>query len=271
MQSGEASKNSSHGPKYRLTSELNQEIGTEAIADLVLKSRVENLTVEQLLAVSGDVSSFIHEKTRKRRVQLPETATRPTATNALLSAPATAIEGDVNAVTTDTFYALPSGQAKTILDDELQVTATFDDGSELNLMSEGTWRHMSHPVDMEINWRINGYDTEAAQEELAARGYTQEKGNLLGVCHDVVVEIGGIAVKAHIFVVRHLRGDLILGRPWARSAKAQFTNEEDGQYTLRIKSPDGRRQIQLCIAPANHERNRAFVRSPIQELKSAKV
>ena len=69
----------------------------------------------------------------------------------------------------------------------------------------------------------------------------------------VTVDVGRIAIKAHMFIVKRLRSDLILGRLWARSARAQFTNEDDGQYTIRIKSPDKRCQVKFCIVPAVHE------------------
>jgi len=75
-----------------------------------------------------------------------------------------------------------------------------------------------------------------------------------------MVDIGGIEVKQHIFVVRYLPARLILGRPWGHSARAVFTNEDDGSYTVTIKSADDMREVKLLASPAEHKRNREFVR-----------
>ena len=91
------------------------------------------------------------------------------------------------------------------------------------------------------------------------------KGNLLGVCHDVLVDVGGVAVKQHIFVVKHLNSDLILGRPWGRMTRAQMTNKDDGSYVVKIKSTDGRRIVEFIAVPAQHERIREHVR-PADEI-----
>ena len=74
------------------------------------------------------------------------------------------------------------------------------------------------------------------------------------------MEIGGIEIKQHIFVVEHTNADLILGMPWRRSARAETTIEDDGSYMVKIKSQDERRIVKWIAAPAEHERNREFTR-----------
>jgi hypothetical protein len=84
----------------------------------------------------------------------------------------------------------------------------------------------------------------------------------MGVCHNVTVDVGGVLVKQHIFVVRQLgSAEVILGRPWERAVRAQKTNKDDGSFHVKIKSPDGRRIVEFVAIPAQHERNREFVRS----------
>jgi len=48
----------------------------------------------------------------------------------------------------------------------------------------------------------------------------------IGVCCDVSVDIGGVEVKQHIFVVQHSNHDLILGQLWERVG-----NVLRGQYS----------------------------------------
>ena len=42
--------------------------------------------------------------------------------------------------------------------------------------------------------------------------------------------------------------------------RAEYINEDDGSYTVKIKSPDGLRMARFCAVKAEHERNREFVR-----------
>ena len=66
-------------------------------------------------------------------------------------------------------------------------------------------------------------------------------------------------------MVEYCNSDLILGRPWERSVRAQYINEDDGSYTVIIKSPDGRRVVQFCAVKGEHERNREYVRHAEEE------
>ena len=156
------------------------------------------------------------------------------------------------------YYAISASCAVVVLDDKIRVESLLDDGSELNLMAEEVYKQLGHPIDGNIHWRINGFDSRV-EEELDER-YGVDRGNVLGVLHNVMVDIGGIEVKQHIFVIRYLPAKLILGRPWGRSAYAVFANEDDGSYTVTIRSPDRMREVKFLASPAEHKRNREFVR-----------
>jgi len=241
-------------PKYRLGSELSQTITTEEVGKKIMEAPIQ-LRMSELLAVSTDVSNFIHEQTRKKRIPITEAASQAMLKENMedvVSADANLTQ--VSAVE-KSLYACPSARTKACLDDKIEVEALLDDGSELNIMAKA-FEQLQHTIDTEINWRINGYDTKA-EEEIAD---LEKKGNLIGVCHDVLVDIGGVAVKQHIFVVRHLSTDLILGRPWERMTRAQKTNRDDGSYVIKIKSPNGRRMVEFIAVPAQHERIREYVR-----------
>src|SRR5579859_5333975 len=90
----------------------------------------------------------------------------------------------------------------------------------------------------------------------------------LGVCHDVPVDIGGVMVKTHVFVVKHAAQDLLLGRPWEREARAIFTNADNGDYLCTIRSQDGRRVVDFCAARGQHPRNRQHARGVDGEFPS---
>jgi hypothetical protein len=89
----------------------------------------------------------------------------------------------------------------------------------------------------------------------------KRRGNLIGVRHGVLVDVGGVEVKQHIFVVHQLGNtDLILGRPWERMVRAQKINMDDGSYKIQIKSLDGTRKVEFIAVSVQHERIREFVR-----------
>ena len=245
--------------KFRLASELNQMVTTEEVGKKVMDAPIQ-LKMCELLAVSAEVSNYIHDQTRKRRV--------PIVSDGISSriSPADDSTKDVSAnenltqssAAGKSLYACPSARAKVCLNDELQVESLLDDGSELNIMAKRTFEQLQHPIDTNVNWRINGYDVKA-EDEIMELG---KGGNLIGVCHDVLVDVGGVAVKQHIFVVKYLNSDLILGRPWGRTTRAQMTNKDDGSYVVKIKSTDGRRIVEFIAVPAQHERIREYVRAP---------
>jgi len=83
----------------------------------------------------------------------------------------------------------------------------------------------------------------------------------IGVCCDVSVDIGGVEVKQHIFVVEHSNHDLILGQLWERVG-----NVLRGQYSsmkrlalLLFGSKVGTMR-QFCAVGADRERNGAFAK-----------
>src|SRR5438046_826317 len=153
--------------KFRLASELNQTVTTEAVGRKVMDAPIQ-LRMCELLAVSTEVANYIHDQTRKRRVPIPPDS----VSNRISPTEDAAMEIIVSANTDLTqlgaveksLYACPSARAKVCLDDELQVEALLDDGSELNIMVKRAFDQLQHPIDTSINWRINGYDAKAEDE-----------------------------------------------------------------------------------------------------------
>jgi hypothetical protein len=250
-------------PKFRLASELNQTITTEDVGKKIMEAPIQ-LRMCELLAVSPEVANLIHDQTRRRRipVDLNANATQPQSAD---DVPIGVTEASVNAVQTPgiskPLYACPSARTKVFLNDEVQAEGLLDDGSELNLMDRKVFETLQHPIDVDIDWKIHGYDSDVAKAEKEI-AELEKKGNLIGVCHNVAVDVGGVVVKQHLFVVRQLASaEVILGRPWERAVRAQKTNMDDGSFHIKIKSPDGRRIVEFIAVPSQHERIREFVRA----------
>jgi len=122
------------------------------------------------------------------------------------------------------------------------------------MMPRRVFERLEIPIDIDIHWWIDTYDYKT-------NGKLDEHGPI-GVCHEVFVDISGVEVKQLIFIVEHCNNDLILGRPWERMVRAEYINEDDGSFTVQIKSLDGSRIVQFCGVKAKHERNQKFVRYP---------
>jgi hypothetical protein len=236
--------------KFRLASELNQTVSTSQIGEKIMDTPVQ-LSMREILAVSSEVAGYLHDQTRKRRVPIDSPVSAATSA-AVVSSSVLDANVNVNSGHLKQLYACPSGRAKVTLDRELSVYSLLDNGSEVNMMPRRVFEQMDLPIDTEIRWRIDTYDSKTNAE-------LDEHGPV-GVCHDVPVDIGGVEVKQPIFIVEYCNNDLILGRPWERMVRAEYVNEDDGSYTVKIKSPDGRRMVQFCAVKAEHERNREFAR-----------
>jgi len=191
-------------PKYGLQSELGKSISVAEVGEKIMNAPIM-LSIKEFLAVSPEMSGYIYEQIRRKRIPVEDSATTS----------ATEYEADVQVATIDNvskpYYAIPSGRAVVVLDDKIHVESLLDNGSELNVMAEDVYKELGHPIDRNIHWRINRFDSKV-EEELDER-YGVDRGNVLSVLHNVMVDIGGIEVKQHIFIIRYLPAKLILGRP----------------------------------------------------------
>jgi hypothetical protein len=235
--------------KFRLASKLQESVNIDDIGNNIMDTKV-NLSLEEVFAISPDLSSWVNDRTKRTRHPVNST------TNTVSAGGDATLAASVHAVQTQPLYACPSGRARTLVNAKTEVSALLDDGSELNLMPRRTWEQLNAPIDTDINWRINGYNSKGST------GSETEFSGPLGVCHDILVSIGGVEVRLPIFVVEDSNQDLLLGRPWGRLVRAEFKNEDNGDYSCFIKSPDGRRQARFIAAKGDHERNRIYAREP---------
>ena len=233
--------------RYQLRSDFQEQVSMERFGNEVMDQPLGGVTMRKLMAVSNEFNDWVCDHGRRKRRPIEPTVT----TNTLSSMATDDSTVSVNTVMLGPLYACPSGYARVVLNQEIEISdALLDNGSEVNLMPEWIFKQTTLPIDTEIDWKISSFDS----------GTSPERKNVLGVCHDVPVNVGGVEERIHIFVVKNSAQKLLLGRPWEREVRAQFTNEDDGTYTVVIKSKDGGRRVKFTAVQANHERNREFVR-----------
>jgi len=237
--------------KFRLASELSETVTVAQVGEQLMDTPVQ-LSMRQVMAVAPDLAGYMHDQTRKRRIPVDATASSalagipPDLPRLLPETSASINSAQINR----TFYACPSGHAKATIDQQVKVKALMDNGSEVNMMPRRVFETLDLPIDTDIRWRINTYNSDTDLEDHGP----------VGVCHSVPIDVGGVEINQPVFVVEHANQDLLLGRPWERAVRAEYINEDDGSLTARIKSPDGRRVVQFCACKAEHERNREYAR-----------
>jgi len=116
-----------------------------------------------------------------------------------------------------------------------------------------TFKHLNYLIDTDIKWRINSFHGQDGN------------GGVIGVCHDLRVNVGEVEVRTPVFVVDECNQDLLLGWPWERAVQASMINERDGSVTWEIRSADGRRVVRFVGVTGEHERNRSYARLPDEE------
>ena len=138
--------------KYQLLSKLSEVKSIEDIGSKILETPV-TIPLSELLSVSSDLSTFIHDQTRKRRVPV-ETPKAQTTTAAPNSIPTQRVNNSatVNNISSgESLYACPSRRVKATIDGTTQMEVLLDNGSEVNLMPKRTFDKLNFPIDKILN------------------------------------------------------------------------------------------------------------------------
>ena len=126
--------------KFRLGSDLHEQIDMEKLTEKVLQTQV-TLGLNELLRVVQELSENMGSTIRKKRLPI----IKPSVVSS------TTIEPEA-------LYACVSGKARATVDNALKADALLDGGSEVCLMPKRIFEKMDLPIDTDIHWRINGYD-----------------------------------------------------------------------------------------------------------------
>ena len=227
-------------PKFKLATNVQGQADIPTVGGKLLEAPV-TLTLRELLSTSSDLSSYLVDSCRRRRIPV----SRPSTT-------AGTVEVESISAMEAPLYACVSPRVKVTMEDRIHLEALVDGGAEICLMPRRTFERLGLAIDVDIDWVIRAFD-DRARKDVTNR-------NCIGVCHEVRLSVGGVVVKMPVFVVESAGHDLIHGRPWERFVRAVHTNGDDGALITKIQSPDGKKIVQIVTAPATHERNRACVR-----------
>jgi hypothetical protein len=106
------------------------------------------LSVHEILTVSSEISRYLHDQTRKRRIPVDSTPILVVANVTSLSS--SIINADVNSGYLMQLYACPLGHVKVTIDQHVKAESLLDNGSEVNMMPRHIFERTNLPIDTEI-------------------------------------------------------------------------------------------------------------------------
>jgi len=96
-------------------------------------------------------------------------------------------------------YACASPKCKG-RNEDIKFEMLIDSDTELCLMSGEVFEELGIPIDFSIDWSVGSVNSQ--------------KTKAYGICHDVLMAVGGNIARCRFFVLENLLHDMILGRPW---------------------------------------------------------
>ena len=123
-----------------------------------------------------------------------------------------------------------------------------DSRSEINVMPRRIQEMCGLPIDTSRHAKWN--------MKMAAAGAVAQ---MLGICWDCPVQIGGVVLNIPIFVHEAADYDCLLGTPFEIASRMDTMTKDDGSRWHRIFSVDGVKSVQYCGARGDDPRNQMDV------------
>jgi hypothetical protein len=115
-------------PKYRLQSELGKTISITDVGEKIMNAPIQ-LSIKEFLAVLPEMSGYIHEQTRRKRVPRDDVDSNTSINEIDVGVNTTSVMPGGKAFRP--FYAIPSGRTLVVLDDKVRTECLLDDGNQL--------------------------------------------------------------------------------------------------------------------------------------------
>ncbi|KAF9516226.1 hypothetical protein BS47DRAFT_1390861 [Hydnum rufescens UP504] len=112
----------------------------------------------------------------------------------------------------------------------------IDSGSELNMMVLSTQAKLELPMD-------------PSGKDWILRGVSGHQVNLVGLCHDVPIQVGGVPLPHNFFITSDNIGqkDIILGQPWLFSYSARIEYAHGEGMNLQVWKDGDREGRSVCV------------------------
>ena len=118
---------------------------------------------------------------------------------------------EINLVLIPKYLAMVTAKITATIAGRCSVEMLLDSGSELNIMAQEIQEDLRLPLDLSgTSWSL--------------RGIAEQPVNLIGLCCNIPVEIGGFAFPHNFFISKDTLGkkDIIIGQPWLLNHAVRF-------------------------------------------------
>lgn len=219
-----------HRPK--LVDELKSSAQPEVMLNKILDQPVSGVTTREILANSPNLLRMVFK-------YLDSPGTKPPKSEE----PAVTRVGSlgVRKRTEELFYSVATPKIKVRINEECLVQAMVDSGAEVSVMTRDIAEDAKLPI------------TPSPDLTLIAHG--GEKKWFAGVCENTPIQIGGITIYAHIFVVEDADIPLILGMPFIFDSRLSLVREGNAQYAV-IPDPDTNKALRVRVLQEDDVANR---------------
>jgi hypothetical protein len=229
---------------------LDSEKLVEETMKLVMENEIKGITLQHLIGVSGPLRKEIETKVKTKRVafDLPQENKMVShvalhglhSSNRLLPLPKVKC-----------FVSCETPKVKGTVNG-VELTCYIDPGSEINLIPMSTFKKLKLPL-VHVNYRMSNADATHSE--------------ILGGCSMVPVEVGGIEVPCHFFVIENANYEVLLATPWEASTRAICTTDRDAVKVYTIHSLDGKETATFVATTANSPRTEKVLASKFVQLE----
>ena len=242
-------------PRRQRRSEVEMTVDLDNLVERAILDSNMTFTFREVLAISNSTVQKIFRDKMTRRLVASSNATEIASVNlveydgGVLPTGVSSCGGNDEDFQLD-YYSRATAKIMIRIGGHV-MKALLDAGSEINVMPLRTFEALNLALDKDIDWGIRGANSVHAQ--------------LLGVCHRVPIEVGGIVERANVFVIGKSEHDIILGKPWEAAVRASYFNMDNGACYLKMKSKNGLMENVLQVIDPNDPRNRLRVRETGKE------
>lgn len=200
-------------PAFSYDSKATDPQAADKMFKRILKVPVPDVTVNDLVSLSGELRKDLIEYTRTQRT--PKDKSQPSSASLL-------------AKTLQLDYSAPLREITVTLAGKKEEVGLLDEGSEIVVVRKDVWEELGFEVNSGI--------------EMTMQTASGGREPMLGRAENLEIEVDGLKTlktQAHAFIVPQAPFRLLLGRPWQTSVRLSKEEDHDGNVTVTVHDPKG--------------------------------
>jgi hypothetical protein len=224
-------------PRFQNKSHVEKKELVDEILEMMLGSRIEELTFEHLLAASGEVRARLMNLLRPHRIEVMQLAEA---------------SGDSIVVS---HQVVPLREVRVLVNGRHAIDAVLDSGSSIITVREDLWREMGELP-------INPKDSIQMQTADANRSLT------MGSLRNLKMQIGEIVFYVQAQVVSSSPCKILLGEPFLALMRTKTETYPDGFTAITLTDPNDPSRIETVATKARGSQEAPSRETLIREVEA---